>query len=425
VSASPFQAAEGRSAQPKAGPRHGVIVAFALAIVGCRVGYDELDIAVIEAAGGTGNSGGTWSTGGVGGESGAIGTSGGASANNGTGTLPSTSGGNSAAGGATGGSSSTEAVGGNSAMGGTSGGSSGTNSTGGNSAVGGASGGSSSTKITGGNSAVGGASGGSSTTNDTGGSSTVGGASGGSSTATASGGTSADSGGPIPYCEALPHLSSVPVLDGVVDANLRVETVVPVGWSNKTTALPVGVTLEYAAAWHETGFYFFLQVTDPELNPASSANPVWYGDAVEIYVDHDAVFAPPNSFDAVGTREFIVGAPANASSSSTRGDIFVADGIERAWPETQWKGIATTNGYTVEAFVMAADLSLSNLQLSVGQVVGFDLGHDVSYPIGKTGTWGNRLGQYFLQVRQPFSGQGKDCPFIDTSVFCTPSLVGD
>lgn len=228
-----------------------------------------------------------------------------------------------------------------------------------------------------------------------------------------------------PYCNALPHLVDVPTLDGVVEPNLDMEFVVPVGWMTRTTSLPSGVSLQYAAAWHETGFYFYLEVTDPDLNPAGASDPVWYGDAVEIYIDHDAVFAPANEFDAVGTREFIVGAPAGANESSTRGDIFVVDGIERPWPATQWIGIGRDTGYIVEAFVVAADLSLSNLALSAGTVVGFDLGHDVSFPIGQTGLRGNRLGQYFLQVRQPFSGTGKDCPFIDTSVFCTPTLLGD
>jgi hypothetical protein len=183
--------------------------------------------------------------------------------------------------------------------------------------------------------------------------------------------------------------------------------------------------LDFAAAWHETGFYFYFEVTDPVLSVAGKNDPVWYGDAVEIYVDHDAVFAPPSSFDAVGTREFIVGAPARASANSTRGDIFVAAGLERAWPATQWYGTGTATGYIVEAFVVAADLNLSNLQLTAGQLVGFDLGHDVSYADGGSGFFGNRLGQYFLQVKQPFSGQGTDYPFIDTSVFCKPILVSE
>src|SRR5688572_20183599 len=56
----------------------------------------------------------------------------------------------------------------------------------------------------------------------------------------------------------------------------------------------------------------------PERNPADPNDHVWRGDGVEIYIDHDAVFAEPSTYDNPGTFQFIAGAPTNDSDPSTR-----------------------------------------------------------------------------------------------------------
>ena len=182
--------------------------------------------------------------------------------------------------------------------------------------------------------------------------------------------------------------------------------------------------MRFAAAWHESGLYFYIEVTDTALNLANPSDPLWYGDGVEIYVDHDGTMsAPPGFYDAPGTKQFVVQAPPDDKSDSARADMFIPEDIDRAWPSTQWVGKYRSYGYAVEALVVANDLDLSSWTLAAGDHVGIDLGHNVSYPVGQSGPWGNRLGQYFMRTKEPFTGSVDDLPFWNSAVFCTPVLL--
>jgi hypothetical protein len=69
----------------------------------------------------------------------------------------------------------------------------------------------------------------------------------------------------------------------------------------------------------------------------------------------------------------------------------------------------------MEVIVTSTDLGLSSWTLSQGQQVGIDIGHNVSYPDGQTGSNGYRLGQYFEQGTQPWMYENQ---------FCVPTLAG-
>lgn len=233
-----------------------------------------------------------------------------------------------------------------------------------------------------------------------------------------------DGGGPGPgaYCDALPHLADAPVIDGVIEPGLTAVPVVPVGWRNTTTPLPAGHALRYVAAWRPDGIYFFLEVTDPDRNPATARASVWMGDGVEIYVDHDAVYeTDPPSYDAVGTRQLFVAAPASDDAPGTRAEIRVPD-VYSPWA-AGWASVPTASGYAVEAFVDATVLELPSLALAAGDRVGLDLAHNVSFPPGESGPEGNRLSQYFLKIREPPDGSLYDYPFNNEHAFCSAVLL--
>jgi hypothetical protein len=225
------------------------------------------------------------------------------------------------------------------------------------------------------------------------------------------------------YCTTLPSLPEAPVIDGVVDCSLPLIAIVPVGWTGGAAASDA--TAQYAAAWRPDGVYFFVQVHDPTLVPADPTEPAWQGDAVEIYVDSDGVFAAPPAYDNPGTRQFVVSAPSSSQASVARGEIHYTGSTGTiAWTSTQFRAYATTDGYVVEAFVAGPDLGLSPLALAPGGRVGQDLSIDVSYPADRgpdAGGFGNRMGQYFLRVGAPDAGAG--LPPFDVRAFCTPTLT--
>jgi len=243
-----------------------------------------------------------------------------------------------------------------------------------------------------------------------------------STSTTGSGGTGpAD---PIVHCNELRKLKGPPVLDGELEAGMYLEAVTLVGWIGDIDAAPAGNSLSFSAGWYDTGLYFYIDVTDPERNPADPGDHVWRGDGVEVYIDHDAVFAEPSTYDNPGTFQFIAGAPANDSDPSTQGDIYAVFELQGPWSPTSWVSLPTQAGYRVEAFVSAADLGLTSWSLTPGATVGFDIGHNVSYPLGETGTQANRAGQWFLNVADPITGDVADYPFANSGVFCSAELRG-
>lgn len=229
----------------------------------------------------------------------------------------------------------------------------------------------------------------------------------------------------LPYCRALPALSKQPTIDGILENGFELEYIVPVGWGNESVPMPEEYEMSYVAAWYNTGIYFFLEVVDPDRNPAEESDFLYMGDSVEIYVDHDGVYStlPPN-YDAIGTRELIITAPANNFSPSTDGQIRSPSGVEYVdITGNIWTSIPTDTGYAVEILVIAENLGLEELDFIAGDTIGFDLSHNVSFPLGETGDDGNRLSQYYLKIREPAQGNEYDFPWRNESVFCTATLL--
>jgi hypothetical protein len=204
---------------------------------------------------------------------------------------------------------------------------------------------------------------------------------------------------------------------------MSLEPLTMVAWHGASATIPAGNSLRFTVAWYDSGLYFFFEVTDPERNIALDTDPEWKGDAVELFVDHDGVYPPPHGYDSPGTFQFVIEAPPTAKKNSTRASRFVPTGVDSQWPPGNWIAVPTSTGYVAEALVVADDLKLTSLTLSAGDHVGFDIGHDVSFRIGKTGIDGNRAGQGFLKAREPFTGQLSDYPFDASDVFCTPALL--
>jgi hypothetical protein len=179
--------------------------------------------------------------------------------------------------------------------------------------------------------------------------------------------------------------------------------------------------MRFAAAWVPSGLYFFIEVDDTELNPAPADAPIWQGDGIEVYVDHDGIF-PGAGYDLTGAKQLMLGAPVEGQTDPVRGDVYRGGNRERSWNATQYMGVPTAGGYAMELLVTAPDLDLASWSLTTGDYVGFDLSHNVSHPLGVTGANGNRLGQYFLRIANPSTGSTSDFPWVNANVFCVPHL---
>lgn len=222
-------------------------------------------------------------------------------------------------------------------------------------------------------------------------------------------------------CAELPRLAAAPALDGQLEPGLATQPVTPVHWTG-TGNIPAGNSLSFAAAWHAQGLYFFLQVLDPDRSPAPSSSEVWEGDGVEVYVDHDAVFAAPGSYDDPGTRQLIFAAPADDAQNGDRADAYVATtGRIAGLPSSDWIAVPTETGYVLELDVRASTLGLADWALAAGSQLAFDLAHNVSAPPGEAGVQGTRAGQYFLRVGT--ETEAAFYPFQNSAVFCTPTLL--
>jgi hypothetical protein len=224
------------------------------------------------------------------------------------------------------------------------------------------------------------------------------------------------------YCATLPFLPAPPVIDGMPDCAIALQTLTPVDWTGG--ASPPDATAEYAVAWRADGLYFFVRVHDPSLVPAEPSEFSYAGDGVELFMDSDGVYAAPPAYDTPGTKQFTIAAPGDAQSSVARAQVwYPGTPGPPAWTSSAFRAFGTPDGYVVEAFVSAGDLGLSNLTLAAGGTVGMDLSIDVSYPTDQgpdAGGAGNRLGQYFLHIADADAGGG--LPPFDPRAFCVPIL---
>ena len=225
----------------------------------------------------------------------------------------------------------------------------------------------------------------------------------------------------------VPALLDVPVIDGIIEDGLELAYVTPVAWQLETEPIPDGNEMYYAIAWYNTGVYFFIDVIDPNRNPPALGSFLYMGDSVEIYVDHDGVYntALPD-YDDPGTREFIISAPYNDTTPSTRGVIRSPLGDVESYSNItgdQWISTPTATGYVIEIFVIAENLNLATLDFIAGDTISFDLSHNVSVAPGETGLDGNRLSQYYLKIRDPAEGDNNDYPWRNQAVFCPATLM--
>lgn len=254
--------------------------------------------------------------------------------------------------------------------------------------------------------------------------------SGGASTGGGSGGTAGGPGvGEEPYCQRLHHLGATPVIDGTLDGNLPLQDLlkdavrIPSDNPPEFSSLPGDVSMRFAAAWFDGGFYVFAEIVDPDRYPALASNDEWMGDGIDIYLDHDAVFDVPGSYDDPGTRSLAVSAPIDGSTPSTRGGVFMPFVDLGSWSGGECVAVPMAEGYRIEAVVTAATLGLSSWSPSAGAPFAFDVGHNVSFPAGESGSEGRRLGHYFARAAAGADGDFEDYPFYDSAVFCVPTLV--
>jgi hypothetical protein len=227
------------------------------------------------------------------------------------------------------------------------------------------------------------------------------------------------------YCNALPALPNAPVIDGVVECDLRLKTLPASAYRASRGPLPAGFTASYAAAWRPDGLYVFVRVLGATNDPPLPAEDAWCGDDVEIFVDHDGVFDAPPAYDGRGTNQFIVSAPLAGQSRSTRGVVFNLSSVQGPWRASQWTFVRAHDGYDFEAFVTGVDVNLvAPWTLAAGGRVGFDLA--VTLGTGTTSDAGlchHLLGQMVLRRATDPLPMCDGHPSCDVRAFCLPTLL--
>ena len=136
---------------------------------------------------------------------------------------------------------------------------------------------------------------------------------------------------------------------------------------------------------------------------------------MEIYVDTDGMV--DGNYSDPGTMQFVIAAP-SASASGTIEAARYVNGSQRGWTPAMLATAVRPDGYAVEVFFSAADLSLAAWSL-VGHV-GLDIGLDVSG--SGTAACGNKVGQYFMKVNAAGSGTCDGEPWCDNNAFCIAAL---
>ena len=175
-----------------------------------------------------------------------------------------------------------------------------------------------------------------------------------------------------------------------------------------------------AAAFSEAGLYLYVAVSGGPIAPHVADQPLFCGDAVELFVDADGQLDPRGAYQSAGTLQFVVAAPAGPESGSEAGKFM------QGMPYGPWVGsglqvVSTPDGYAVEALIGAQDLGLRAWQ-PAGQL-GFDLAVDFA----GTGAASDAVcrsarSQVLLKLgsdASPCAGQ----PWCDTRAFCVPALA--
>jgi hypothetical protein len=231
----------------------------------------------------------------------------------------------------------------------------------------------------------------------------------------------------VDYCSRLPPLPAPPIIDGVLDCGPALVPAPPIDWIGPSPlpTFPDGNAVQVAVAWRPDGLYVFMAVTTPAAFPAELSDPVFYGAGVELFVDDDAIYASPPTFDNPGTIQLVIAAPPDSMTPGRRAEGFRNAADEGPWASSQYATYPTATGFVFEGFVVAADLGLSTWALGPGDAVGLDLAVDVSYPTAAmTGPQGHRVGQYFFHVTTvPDDAAAFGMPYGDPRSFCAPTLA--
>lgn len=215
-------------------------------------------------------------------------------------------------------------------------------------------------------------------------------------------------------CELLPRLPAAPVLDGAPECALVLHTL-----AQGERAAPAARAVRYAAAFTDTGLYLYVAVSGLPVQPHAADQPLFCGDAVELFVDADGVLDAHGAYESSGTMQFVVGAP--VAGGGIEAGKFMQGKPFGPWVSKGLWAAATPDGYAVEALISASDLGMWDWQ-PTGQL-GFDLAVDFAGSGASVeSVCATARTQLLLKVANeapPCAGQ----PWCDTRSFCVPRLA--
>jgi hypothetical protein len=222
------------------------------------------------------------------------------------------------------------------------------------------------------------------------------------------------------YCTQLPTLSQAPVIDGELDCGPPLMVLEPVGW-NSAEPIPANQVTRFAAASRPDGLYFYVEVRGNSPVPHQNGQPVYCGDAIELYVDADGTVDENGNYDQPGAVQLVVAAPSAQEDRSLDAERFENGVSQGIWISKSVKTVILSDGYGLEAFLVAADLGLWDWPSS--DRIGFDIGINIAGDsTGAAPGCGLRLGQYYLRVSSTTDPCG-GAPWCDTRSFCISELT--
>jgi len=219
------------------------------------------------------------------------------------------------------------------------------------------------------------------------------------------------------YCSLLPEIPTVPVIDGMLECGLELIPFVPVAW-NGSEPLP-SIQAQYAAGWRADGLYVYVVVSGAPVHPHPASEPIYCGDAVEIYVDGQADEEDAGAYEGAGTMQFVIAAP-GAVDAPIDAWRFANGQPQGAWISKTLRATRLADGYAIEALITGPDIGL--WEWAPKEQLSFGLAVDVSGPPDSAGLrCGLQRGQFFLRVAAPSSACSGE-PWCDVRAFCDAKL---
>jgi hypothetical protein len=223
----------------------------------------------------------------------------------------------------------------------------------------------------------------------------------------------------LDYCAELPRLIDAPAIDGALECGLALSPMQPLGWKNADAGPDKHAS--YAAAWHRDGVYLYVEVHGPPGIPHAAGEPIFCGDAVELFLDADAQTDDAGSYDAMGTMQFVVAAPSGSAAPDAW--RFKQGESQGAWISQSLRVTPLADGYSVEASLTGPDVGL--WQWNPDGRLGFSLAIDVAsdqpnLPNREGCT--SKSGQFFLRLAEPRATCPGE-PWCDATAFCAASLL--